>query len=282
MNSTVTNFPDIATSSNEFVDIILFLARHFYYIYPGFITIVWYGFLKSRDFKESKEIIVKCMIISFVYVHFVLPLIDMSLFAATNSIFKTSFKTDENKDLVLLVISVIFPYLWWRIQDSKPCRKILDILNIPTSIYDNPFDFAFSKEPHVWVSAYMDDKGIMYEGYLRHYVSDLDKMQYIMISNYKRHDIAAETEDDETEEPATKDQADSAKSKNKKNAVSKKSQSKAKEKNKNKKGFSDNEDFAGNSKKESAKKSSGNGSQEWVVLDHAQISRIEIVFEGEQ
>lgn len=280
MNSSGTNFPVITTSGNDFVDIIVFLAQHFYYFYPGFITVMWYGFLKSRDFKESKESIVKCMIISFVYVHFLLRFIDWSLFALINSIFKTNLKTGDCKDWVLVVASVLLPYLWWRIQDSKRCRLVLNKLRIPTSIYDNPFDYAFSKEPHVWVAAYMDDKGIMYEGYLRHYVSDLEKMQYIMISDYERHDIATEAEGDVKEEPASKAQADSAKAKGNGNAnvESNNANNNAKGKKQKKKFFRKIRDFFVNIKMKSAKESSANGSQDWVILDRSQISRIEILF----
>ena len=277
--STAQTIPGFTASGNDFLDIILYLARHFYYFYPGFITLVWYGFLKSRNFKENKESVVKCLVISFVYVHFLLPLIDTTVFAFINARFGTCFTTKQNKDLVLIVVSVLLPYLWWIIQDSKLCRIILGILNIPTCIHDNPFDFAFSKEPCVWVRAFMDEKGIMYKGYLRHYISDLEKMQYIMISHAECYDIAEYAQ--KKEEQDEDEQLESANLNNEADSSSEEPQNTTNEKKPKKKLFSGIKAWFANIKNKLAKKSSENGSQEWVILDRSQISRIEIMFEDE-
>ena len=49
----------------------------------------------------------------------------------------------------------------------------------------NPIEIILSKEEKPWVCVYMDELGIMYEGYIRNYVKDVDRLTYLILSQYK-------------------------------------------------------------------------------------------------
>ena len=49
----------------------------------------------------------------------------------------------------------------------------------------NPIEIALSNEKEPWVSVYMDELGVMYDGYIRNYVKDTEHMSYLMLSQYR-------------------------------------------------------------------------------------------------
>lgn len=81
-------------------------------------------------------------------------------------------------------------------------EKIQKWLKISTRRSSNPTEIALSKEKSPWVCVYMDELGIMYEGYIRNYVKDVDRMTYLMLSQYKISKLKGNTNEYEQTYPA--------------------------------------------------------------------------------
>lgn len=145
------------------------------YVYPGFITIVLYRFAMSKSVEENRNTFIKSIILSYIYT---IPICYFS--GVTPSEFTMC------QHVSLLVMSVLIPLGWNRIIHWTAFRKIIRKIRIKTEIYDNLMDIMFNKENGiVWVRAYLDEQRGMYEDSLRHYESDINRKQQIILSGYR-------------------------------------------------------------------------------------------------
>lgn len=84
-----------------------------------------------------------------------------------------------------MIVSIVLPILLYKILNAKWFEKIQKGLKISTRRSSNPIEIALSIEERPWVCVYMDELGIMYEGYIRNYVKDVERLTYLMLSQYK-------------------------------------------------------------------------------------------------
>lgn len=150
------------------------IKQYIVYVYPGFITLVVYRFAMFKSVEENKNTFIKSIIISYLYT---LPF----QFGGKNPIefgFLSHF--------IIILLAVALPIGWNMAIRRNKLKKIIRFLGIKTEFYDNLMDIMFYKEGGcVWVRAYMDDRKIMYEGSLRHYESDINREQQIILSGYR-------------------------------------------------------------------------------------------------
>ena len=173
-----------------FAGLIRILSDYLVFLYPGFITLTVYAHVNAEENEDNKEFIIKCVAISFFYHKMLLPAMSFVVKIAWKKCLNTSLKFNVvERHVALFILAAIFPYVFWKLQSIEALNKMTRKLGIFTSRYENPLDIAMSKEKHVWVSLYMDELGLKYEGSLRHYVRDLSKAKYITISNYKIYKI---------------------------------------------------------------------------------------------
>lgn len=150
------------------------VKQYIVYVYPGFITLTIYRFALSKSIEENKNTFIKSLIISYLYV---LPF---------QLLGKDPIKLGFGQHLILIIGAIILPIIWNAFIRTNRFKKIIRFLGIKTEIYDNLMDIMFYKEDGtVWVRAYMDDQKIMYEGSLRHYESDINRKQQIILSGYR-------------------------------------------------------------------------------------------------
>lgn len=151
------------------------IKQYIVYVYPGFITVVFYRFAMSKSVEENKNTFIKSIIISYLYT------IPISHFSGI-----TPSEFTMCQHVLLLGVSVLIPLAWNRIIRWEGFRKIIRGIGIKTEIYDNLMDIMFYKENgKVWVRAYLDEQKVMYEGSLRHYESDIKREQQIFLSGYR-------------------------------------------------------------------------------------------------
>lgn len=153
------------------------IKQYIVYVYPGFITLLIYRFAMSKSVEENANTFIKSIVISYLYT---LPIILI-------------FKKDPTEfgiwqHIVIGIIAVIIPFVWNIIIRRKWFKRVIRKLGIKTEIYDNLMDIMFYKESGVvWVRAYMDEQKVMYEGSLRHYESDINRQQQIILSGYRKY-----------------------------------------------------------------------------------------------
>lgn len=153
------------------------IEQYIVYVYPGFITIVLYRFAIFKSVEENKNTFIKSIIISYLYT---LPISYFSEIAPSE------FTMCQH--VLLLVMSVLVPLVWNKIIHSKNFKEIIRRIGIKTEIYDNLMDIMFYKENGMaWVRVYLDEQKVMYEGSLRHYESDINRKQQIILSGYREY-----------------------------------------------------------------------------------------------
>ena len=158
-------------------DILQILNNYITYIYPGLISIFIYKYLEGKKFKENNIIIIKSIAISYLYIVFLQKIIHLNL--------NIPKLTKIFPHIVLLSVSIILPIIFYKCVNAKWFEKIQKWLNISTRMSSNPIEIILSKEEKPWVCVYMDELGIMYEGYIRNYVKDVDRLTYLILSQYK-------------------------------------------------------------------------------------------------
>ena len=236
------------------------LATYFVYLYPGFIFLWVYRFLKGLNFKETKESIIKCIVISYVLKTYWLKWLDLFLDLTVNKIFpKWIFPTSADMHPVLMLSSIVLPFVIWKLRDAKWVTSVLKIFGIGTNFRDNPLDIANHYQSGPWIRAIMDDYGVLYEGYLRNFNNDLETGEFIMISNYMISKLNKDTNTYVQTYPVPEDEG--------------------KDKKKKKKDHEKPVEVVQITEQEIPNEEEKvTGSKEWVVLSRSKITRLEIDF----
>lgn len=165
------------------MELLEIIRQYIVYVYPGFITLVIYRFAMYKSVEENKNTIIKSIIISYLYT---LP------FFLIFEIDPTEFEFCHH--IIIIIMAVIIPICWNVVIRKKWFKAIIRKIGIRTEIYDNLMDIMFNKENGtVWVRAYMDEQKVMYEGSLRHYESDINRQQQVILSGYRQYNYNENT-----------------------------------------------------------------------------------------
>ena len=168
---------DGIVTAEQINEILQLIKDYFIYIYPGFITFVIYRFAMARNIDDSKNTIIKSIIISYIYVEI------LSWFTKMDPL-----DFGKCQHIILAVIAFVVPIVFNVVIKQEWIKVPLRWIGLDTEFYDNQMDILFRKENgSVWVRVYLDEQNIMYEGSLRNYESDLSKEQCVILSGYRMH-----------------------------------------------------------------------------------------------
>lgn len=176
-------------------DILQILNNYITYIYPGLVSIFVYKYLEGKKIEENNIIVIKSISISYLYMVFLQKVIQLDL--------NIPELTKILPHVVLLIVSIVLPIILYKIVNAKWFEKIQKKLKISTRRSSNPIEIALAKGETPWVCVYMDELGIMYEGYIRNYVKDVDRLTYLMLSQYKISKLDVNTNKYEQTYPAS-------------------------------------------------------------------------------
>ena len=180
----------------EFItDVLQILNNYITYIYPGLISMFVYKYLEGKKFEENNIIVIKSIAISYLYMVFLQKVIQLNL--------NIPKLTRIYPHVVLLIASIVFPFILYKMVNAKWFEKIQKGLKISTRRSSNPIEIALSKGETPWVCVYMDELGVMYEGYIRNYVKDVERLTYLMLSQYKISKLNEDTKEYEQTYPAS-------------------------------------------------------------------------------
>lgn len=116
------------------------MPNYISYIYPGFITIWIFCFLRGNRFKMTKYALMLSVCISFFYIssmqYFLVPFINekLSISYISSDIKNVKF------NIVLFIVAVMIPYLVYQIITWEDFDLLLRNVEIYTSIQQNEFD----------------------------------------------------------------------------------------------------------------------------------------------
>lgn len=151
------------------------LPNYLVYVYPGYITIYLYLFFRSKSITDSKGVIVKSVVISYIYVS-ILSSLELSLI---------------EQNAILILSSCVLAYISFRITKSKTVKKILHKLGIYTTFYDNSIDALKKGNTGAWLCVYLKDSDIVYEGSLGNQELEPNRKNYITLTGYWKYRLDA-------------------------------------------------------------------------------------------
>lgn len=180
-------------SSDEVLKIIEALPRYIQYFFPGYLTIYLYLFFRSLTFIENKANVIKAISISYIYVVILQEIVEpFANYILPNSvlIYTGNYKYFL-EILALILMSVLFAYISYRVISSDLLSKFLLKINIRTSIATDELNQLerSTKDGTLWLCIYLKDSDIAYEGFV--YGMDLEDnhRNYICLSRYRKYFI---------------------------------------------------------------------------------------------
>lgn len=114
------------------------IISNFNYLYPGFITIWVFYFIRGKNLKESSNTIIKSIVISYLYINS-LPIIN-SVYLSLLTKFKINNFINTSAEISLLILAIAIPYIICILISCSITKSILLLLGIKTTIYPNPLD----------------------------------------------------------------------------------------------------------------------------------------------
>lgn len=174
---------------DDIIEITLYsLKEYLIFLYPGFITIYIFKYVDGKKIEETKLLVVKSIIVSYIYLLILSPILGFTIDSSVSSSLKVHYWA--------IVMSVLIPLVIYCLISSEKFNIFQKKIGIQTRRDSNPIDIALTIEKCPLVSVYMDEYGVMYEGEVRNYVKDPDRSDYIMLSGYRVWRLF-ETEDSE-------------------------------------------------------------------------------------
>ena len=150
-------------SAEEIKEIIQVIPECIIYIYPGYLTMFVFLFLRGKNIKEDNYIWIKVIAISYIYI---------------------AFKPFAK---YLICISIIVAYIWNRIIISDTMKWIFNKLKISTTFYDNEFEMLSDFNKGAWIRVYLKDDAVVYEGSLGCKELEDGKQRYISLQGYYKY-----------------------------------------------------------------------------------------------
>lgn len=160
---------------------IIFLINNLIcFMCPGYISIKFFMFLEGKGVSLNKDTIIKSVVISSVYCYLYFSL----RYGTSKDIEMTErFNWNVVEIIVIYAVSVIFPFILYKVIRCKKLPKALKFLNIQSRLYDDCYSRVFDGSEAVKCIAYLKDSNIAYKGTVKFYSHD---SKQIYINNYTR------------------------------------------------------------------------------------------------
>ena len=155
------------------------LEQYFIYLYPGFITICFYSFIKARKIQPNKVLIVSSIVISYVYVLIYRWITEKNI---------EKFQVADY--IIILFIAIVVPYIWHLINRSSWIEPALNKIGINASMDDSAWGYIHHKDKNkkgIVLKIFLDDEKVMYEGSLRYRETGTEKQCAVCLSGYRRY-----------------------------------------------------------------------------------------------
>lgn len=171
---------ELLSNPEQTQTVLINIANYVTYIYPGIISIYWINFLEAKSTKDTQALIVKSFSISFLYNIVINAILDRINFSMNTIEF----------NILLIVISLLCPYIYNKIKNSAIFKFICELLGIRTCISGVPFELLKNiEEQYTCLKVYLKDNTTAYIGYMAQYEYDESKERFLILSGYKKYII---------------------------------------------------------------------------------------------
>lgn len=146
-----------------------------------------YWFLRGKTLKDNNYVIIKSIAISYVYISIIHGFSNIeftSCFTNSNSLL---FRYEILINVILILASVIFPYILYRAITSDIIKQVFKKLKIDTTLYDNEIEMLADFDKGAWLCVYLKNDNVVYEGSLGMKELEDGKRKYICLTNYYKY-----------------------------------------------------------------------------------------------
>lgn len=161
-------------SAEDIISIINAIPKYITYIYPGYITIYVYTFLRAKHIHDTRSVILKSIALSYIYL----------MFAG-----KISWASELFETFLLIGISVLVAYLAYIASKSEYVQNVLKTLGIQTTFWDNEIEALQGFQDGAWLVVYSENGDAVYEGSLHLKELEPGQRQYISLTKYRKYMI---------------------------------------------------------------------------------------------
>lgn len=166
---------DLLSDPVKIQNVLQSVSSYVIYIYPGIITIYWNNFLQAKSTRDTQALVIKSFSISYLYN----IMLDAILLCDVSVV---------TYNVLLLAISILFPFIYCKIKYSKFLVCICEKLGIRTCIISIPFELLkTSEEKYTCLKVYLKDSNFVYIGYMERYEYEEDKERFITLVGYKKY-----------------------------------------------------------------------------------------------
>ena len=161
-------------SVDEIITLIDELANYIDYLYPGYITIFLYLFFKAKTLKDEKGVVVKSIVISFLYKLIIKEESCLSSIAYHS---------------MLVGMSVFVAYIGYWLQTREEVLNFLEFFGIYTRFEEEAISLLDNEDISAWVKVYLKDENIVYEGSLGPRELEEGKRTFITLLSFRRYAV---------------------------------------------------------------------------------------------
>ncbi|XBX06135.1 hypothetical protein QMP26_38135 [Enterocloster clostridioformis] len=174
-------------NADEILKIIQAIPKYIQYIYPGYLSIYAYLFFRGKTLKDNNYIFVKSIAISYIYLWLIewLKQVVMLKKIINRCFFNAPYELKQNACLIML--SILLAYIFYRLTLSKYVGKLLSLLSINTTFYDNEIEMLSDFDEGAWLCVYLKDDDVVYEGALGYKELEDDRRKYICLNSYYKY-----------------------------------------------------------------------------------------------
>lgn len=142
------------------------------YVYPGYLTMYIFCFLRGTTLRETKAVLVKAIAISYIFT-VILSLIPL--------------KTEIAENAVLIAMAVIFPYIAYLFGRFRWVKCVLKGMKVNTTLWSNEMESLIGDDNCGWLVVYLKDDDVVYEGSLGNRELEEGRRQFITLEAYYKY-----------------------------------------------------------------------------------------------
>lgn len=174
-------------NSESILQVIDAVPEYIKYIYPGYVTIYVYLFLRGKTLKDNSYVIVKSIAISYLYLSTIEGLRENEWMRMKFNCIFQGLPYSMKLNICLIVLSVLGAYVAYRIVISERVRALLSLFKINTTFYDNEIEVLANFDEGAWLCVYLNDDTIVYEGTLAEKELEEGKRKYLCLRKYYKY-----------------------------------------------------------------------------------------------
>ncbi|MCC8025646.1 MAG: hypothetical protein LIP16_10150 [Clostridium sp.] len=161
-------------NADDILKIIKSVPEYITFIYPGYLTIYVYYFLRGKTLRDNNAIILKSIAISYIYITAI------EIFGMNSEI---------ARNVLLILMALLFSFCAYKLIKSSAVNRAFKQLGIITTFYDNEIETLSDFDKGAWLCIYLNDDNVVYEGTLGYKELEAEQRQYISLDGYRKYFI---------------------------------------------------------------------------------------------